>query len=118
MIRLRPPHRRLYRRRASRVRRHAINFFGDLDYKLSHTALSTDNTFQASTLDIFASQTEGKFTFVGEIVIEAFGSNEFGVDVDRLEVTYKARPWLRFRAGRIRSAFVTTAMPTRTASSS
>ena len=33
-----------------------INFFGDLDYKLSHTPLSTDNTFQASTLDIFASR--------------------------------------------------------------
>jgi hypothetical protein len=82
-----------------------INFFGDLDYKLSHTALSTDNTFQASTLDIFASQTEGKFTFVGEIVMEAFGSNDFTVDVDRLEVAYQARPWLRLRAGRIRSAF-------------
>jgi hypothetical protein len=82
----------------------AINFFGDVGYYYDK-ADTTTNSFQASTLDIFASQTEGKFSFVGEVIVEAFGTNDFAIDVDRLEVAYKPRPWLRFRAGRIRSAF-------------
>lgn len=82
----------------------AINFFGDTNYYVDKGDTTT-NSFQASTLDIFASQTEGKFSFVGEVIVEAFGSNDFSVDVDRLEVAYAPRPWLRFRAGRIRSAF-------------
>ncbi len=82
----------------------AINFFGDTDYFVSKGDTTT-NSFQASTLDIFASQTEGKFSFVGEVIVEAFGSNDFSIDVDRLEVAYAPRPWLHFHAGRIRSAF-------------
>jgi hypothetical protein len=82
----------------------AINFFGDTNYYVDKGDTTT-NSFQASSLDIFASQTEGKFSFVGEVIVEALGSNDFSIDVDRLEVSYKPRPWLRFRAGRIRSAF-------------
>ncbi len=86
-----------------------INFFGDFDYRFAHDDKTggdvTDNTFQASSLDIFATQTEGKFTFFGEILVEAFGENAFSVDVDRLEILYQATPWLRLRGGRIRSAF-------------
>jgi hypothetical protein len=81
-----------------------INFFGDINYSASNEGTTT-NTFQASSLDVFASQTEGKFTFIGEMIVEAFGTNDFGIDVDRLEVSYKPTPWLRLRAGRIRSAF-------------
>ena len=81
-----------------------LNFFGDIDYVVEHAA-ETSNTFQAATLDVFASQTEGKFSFIGEMIIEAVGSNQFGIDVDRLEVAYKPTSWLRFRAGRLRSAF-------------
>jgi len=81
-----------------------INFFGDVDYEFQSQEKTT-NTFQASNLDIFANETEGKFSFIGEMIVEAFQSNEFGIDVDRLEVEYKATPWLRLRAGRIRAAF-------------
>ena len=81
-----------------------INFFGDLDYSVAKAEV-TSNSFQASTLDIFAMQTEGKFTFIGELVAEAFGQNTFDIDVDRLEVAYKATPWLHVRAGRIRTSF-------------
>lgn len=81
-----------------------INFFGDINYDLE-TREQTTNSFRASNLDIFANETEGKFSFIGEMIVEAGQSNEFGIDVDRLEVEYKAAPWLRLRAGRIRSAF-------------
>jgi hypothetical protein len=81
-----------------------INFFGDVNYYVDKGDTTT-NSFQAATLDIFASQTEGKFSFIGEVIVEALGSNDFSIDVDRLEVAYAPRPWLRFRAGRIRSAF-------------
>ena len=80
-----------------------LNFFGDINYVVAHEE-TTSNTFQAAELDIFASQTEGKFSFIGEIIVEALGENEFSSDIDRLEVSYKPTPWLRFRAGRIRSA--------------
>jgi len=82
----------------------AINFFGDTNYYVDKAEVTT-NSFQASSLDVFASQTEGKFSFVGELIAEAFGSNDFAIDVDRLEVAYAPRSWLRLRAGRIRSAF-------------
>jgi len=83
-----------------------LNFFGDIGYIIEHEPGSaTSNTFQAATLDVFASQTEGKFSFVGEMLIEALGENAFSQDIDRLEVSYQAAPWLRFRVGRLRSAF-------------
>jgi hypothetical protein len=86
-----------------------LNFFGDINYAVQHAAVenesSTSNTFQAATLDVFATQTEGKFSFIGEMIVEALGTNEFSVDIDRLEVAYKPTPWLRIRAGRMRSAF-------------
>jgi hypothetical protein len=81
-----------------------LNFFGDIDYHVEHEADATTNTFQAATLDVFATQTEGKFSFVGELIAEALGTNSFEIDVDRLEVAYKPTPWLRLRAGRMRSA--------------
>src|SRR2546423_12005752 len=79
-----------------------LNFFGDVNYVVEHEP-STSNTFQAATLDVFATQTEGKFSFIGEMIVEAHGGNEFSIDVDRLEIAYKPTPWLRFRAGRLRS---------------
>jgi hypothetical protein len=82
----------------------AINFFGDVDYYVDHDG-RTSNSFQAPDLDIFAMQTDGKFAFVGEVIVEAFGKNGFDIDADRLEVDYKPLAWLHFRAGRIRSAF-------------
>jgi hypothetical protein len=81
-----------------------LNFFGDINYAVQHDTAVTSNTFQAAELDIFASQTEGKFSFIGEIIVEALGENEFSSDIDRLEVSYRPTPWLRIRAGRIRSA--------------
>jgi hypothetical protein len=82
-----------------------LNFFGDINYSVVREEGETTNSFQAATLDVFATQTEGKFSFIGEMIVEALGSNEFEVDIDRLEVSYKPRAWLRFRAGRLRSAF-------------
>jgi hypothetical protein len=81
-----------------------LNFFGDVNYEVEH-AEETSNTFKAATLDLFANQTEGKFSFIGEMIIEAFGSNNFNQDIDRLEVMYRPTEWLRLRAGRLRSAF-------------
>src|ERR1044071_3555295 len=82
-----------------------LNFFGDINYAVEHEAENqTTNSFQAATLDVFATQTEGKFSFVGEMIAEAVGTNSFEIDVDRLEVAYKPKSWLRFRAGRMRSA--------------
>jgi len=80
-----------------------INFFGDVDYDVEKSD-TTSNAFRASSLDIFAMQTEKKFTFVGEIIAEAFGSNDFTIDVDRLEVGYKPTASLHFSVGRIRTA--------------
>lgn len=82
-----------------------INFFGDVAYHVSRYGEESTNSFQAATLDIFAMQKEGKFGFMGEIVGEAFGHNEFEIDIDRLEASYEPRPWLRIRAGRLRTAW-------------
>jgi hypothetical protein len=83
-----------------------LNFFGDVDYAVERAADAdaTTNSFQAATLDVFATQTEGKFSFIGELIARALGENSFEIDVDRLEVAYKPTPWLRLRAGRMRSS--------------
>lgn len=81
-----------------------LNFFGDINYNVDHEPDATTNSFQAATLDVFATQTEGKFAFVGEMIAEAVGTNSFELDVDRLEVAYRPTSWLRLRAGRMRSA--------------
>jgi len=80
-----------------------INFFGDLDYHVVKQD-TTNNSFQASSLDIYAMDTERNFTFIGELIAQTLGGNDFGVDADRLEVGYKAAPWLHLSAGRIRTS--------------
>src|ERR1041384_4289667 len=77
----------------------------DINYAVEHEAEDQRTSkFQAATLDVFATQTEGNFSLVGEMIAEAVGTNSFEIDVDRLEVAYKPKSWLRFRAGRMRSA--------------
>jgi hypothetical protein len=83
----------------------SINFFGDVAYNVARHGEDSSNSFQAATLDIFAMQKEGKFGFMGEIVGQAFGTNDFSIDIDRLEASYEPRPWLRIRAGRLRTAW-------------
>jgi hypothetical protein len=80
-----------------------INFFGDLDYHVVKQD-TTNNSFQASSLDIYAMETERNFTFIGELIAQTLAGNDFGVDADRLEVGYKATPWLHVSAGRIRTS--------------
>lgn len=83
----------------------SINFMGHTELALDHTPGDWDDSFRAPMLDVFATQTEAKFAFTGEFVMEAFGENTFEIDVDRLEVAYQATPWLRLRMGRMRTAF-------------
>jgi hypothetical protein len=90
----------------------ALSFFGDTGYFVAHQANNTDehssgdwnDAFDASEFDVFITETVGKLGFAAELVFESDNRGAFGVDADRLEVTYRYNDLLHVRAGRIRSA--------------
>jgi hypothetical protein len=98
-----------------------LNVFGDVDYAVIHQAASptaawfhaptglsggTTNAFSAPMVDLFATDTVGKVAFLTELVAEVNpATNEFAFDIERVEVNYRVRPWLRLHGGRFHTAF-------------
>jgi hypothetical protein len=86
----------------------ALNLYGDLDgvVKTTGTRSGTQDWFSAAKLDLFATTTAGRWLFLAETMFEAEaeGGNSFGLDVERIEVGYLHRDWLRVLVGRFHSA--------------
>lgn len=62
-------------------------------------------TFQLGELDLFlTSRLSKKVTFLGEVVYGADASNSWGLDVERLEIGYKASRYFEVSGGRFHSA--------------
>ncbi|HEY6039320.1 MAG TPA: hypothetical protein VIV58_33790 [Kofleriaceae bacterium] len=83
-----------------------ISVYGDTDavLKTDGTHAGTQDGFAAAKLDFFTTSTVGRWTFLGETLFEAGTDNEYGVDVERVEVGYLYREWLRVFAGRYHTA--------------
>lgn len=82
----------------------SFNVYGDVDYHVEHAGRTT-HSFAAPRLDLFPSGSNGRFSFLGEIVFEAGKDNNFAVDVERIEAAWSFADWLRVRAGRFHTAF-------------
>ena len=90
----------------------SLNVFGDIDYQATKdggnppTAVpaSTTNAFSAPRVELFLTATQGKLAFLTETMFEVGEANEFGVDIERIEVGYLFSDMFRFRIGRFHTA--------------
>jgi hypothetical protein len=59
------------------------------------------NTFQSGEFDLFmTSKLSDRISFIGEIVIGSDPTNEWGIDIERLQLTYKASRYFEISGGR------------------
>jgi hypothetical protein len=62
-------------------------------------------TFQAGELDLFiTSKLSRHLNFVGEVVFGPDTTNEFGVDIERYQLTYRANPYFSASGGRFHTS--------------
>jgi hypothetical protein len=90
----------------------SINVFGDIDYQATRDGgnpatgvpAGTTNAFSAPRLELFLTSTQGKLAFLAETMFEVGDGNEFGIDMERIEVGYLFSDQFRLRAGRFHTA--------------
>lgn len=84
----------------------SLSLYGDVDGGIATTGTRSGTTdgFSAAKLEFFTTASAGNWSFLAETLFEAGDDNEFGVDVERLQITYLYREWLRLAAGRFHTA--------------
>ena len=84
----------------------AVSMYGDVDgvLKTTGTRAGTEDGFSAAKLDLFATTTVDRWLFLAETMFEAGDENSFALDVERVEIGYLYRNWLRVLVGRFHSA--------------
>jgi len=84
----------------------AISIYGDIDgvLKTTGTRAETSDGFSAAKLDLFTTTTVDRWLFLAEAMFEAGDENSFAIDVERVEIGYLYRNWLRVLVGRFHSA--------------
>jgi hypothetical protein len=84
-----------------------IALYGDSDgvVKTTGSRAGTQDSFSAAKLDLFITHAVDRWTFLAETMFEASAdTNEYGVDVERVEVGYLFRDWARVFVGRFHTA--------------
>src|ERR1043165_7950585 len=84
----------------------SISLYGDVDGGIATTGKreGTTDGFSAAKLELFTTAHSGNWAFLAETLFEAGDDNEFGVDVERLQINYLYRDWLRVAIGRFHTA--------------
>jgi hypothetical protein len=83
----------------------SINVYGDINYLVDHTTnVPTTNSFSAPRVELFLQEQQGRLAFLAETMFEVGDANEFGVDVERIEVAYLFSDFFRLRFGRFHTA--------------
>src|SRR5262245_25445601 len=83
-----------------------LNLYGNINYSVEKAGdAPVTNSFSVPTFDVFMSAEFDRLTFSSETVFDFDGdTNEITVDVDRLQLSYLFRSWLRITAGRFHNA--------------
>lgn len=83
-----------------------INIYGDIGYEVDHTTnpVLNTNSFSAPRLELFLQEQQGRLAFLAETMFEVGATNEFGIDMERIEVAYLFSDYLRLRFGRFHTA--------------
>jgi hypothetical protein len=84
----------------------SLSLYGDVDGGLQTTGtrVGTTDGFSAAKLEFFTAASAGNWSFLAETLFEAGDENEFGIDVERIQVNYLYREWLRLAVGRFHTA--------------
>lgn len=84
----------------------SLGLYGDVDAGLTTdgTRAGTADGFSAARLEFFTTASAGSWSFLAEVLFETGEDNEFRADVERLQVNYLYRDWLRLAAGRFHTA--------------
>ena len=90
----------------------SFSVFGDVDYQAtkdngyaaSNIPAGTTNSFSAPRLELFLTSTQGKLSFLAETMFEVGDANEFGIDMERIEIGYLFSDKFRLRVGRFHTA--------------
>ena len=89
----------------------ALNVFGDIDYQATRDASDpatgaprTSNAFSSPRVELFLTSTQGKLAFLAETMFEVGEGNQFGIDMERIEVGYLFSDLFRLRVGRFHTA--------------
>jgi hypothetical protein len=84
----------------------AINVYGDIGYEVRRTTNpdQTLNSFSAPRLELFLQEQQGRLAFLAETMFEVGDANEFGIDMERIEVSYLFSDYFRLRFGRFHTA--------------
>src|SRR2546421_6768102 len=80
-----------------------LNVYGDIDYQVEKAATVT-NSFMAPRLELFPTVSQERLSFLAEVLFEVGDGNEFGVDVERIELAYLFSDYFRLRVGRFHTA--------------
>jgi hypothetical protein len=96
----------------------SVGAYGSVDYRATRVvvpggAATIGNGFSIPTLDIFLRGSAGNWSFLSEVLFDIDGGNEIGVDLDRMQVSYEAAPWLKITVGRFHTSlgYYNTAYP-------
>lgn len=90
-----------------------LKVYGDANFGVSTAqmanpqfgAATVHNSFAAAALDLFPTYSRDRLTFLAELMFEGGPSNDLGIDLERLQVSYLFAEWLRVRVGRAHTAF-------------
>ena len=89
----------------------SVSVFGDADYQATHdnggymaNPAGTTNSFSSPRLELFLTSTQGKLAFLAETMFEVGDGNEFGIDMERIEIGYLFSDKFRLRVGRFHTA--------------
>jgi hypothetical protein len=84
----------------------SLSLYGDVDGGLvtDGTRKGTSDGFSSAKLEFFTAAGAGNWSFLAETLFEASEENEFGIDVERIQVNYLYREWLRVAIGRFHTA--------------
>jgi len=88
----------------------SVSVFGDVDYQAMKdngsptSPAGTTNAFSAPRLELFLTSTQGKLAFLAETMFEVGDFNEFGIDMERIEIGYLFSDKFRLRVGRFHTA--------------
>ena len=92
-----------------------LNLYGNVNYAVEKEGdAPTTNTFSVPNFDLFFSSELDKLTFSAEVLFDFDGdTNEITVDLDRVQLSYAFRSWLRMTVGRFHNAigYYNTAYP-------
>ena len=59
------------------------------------------NTFQIGELDLFlSSKLSSRVSFLSELIFGSDATNQWGIDVERMQITYKVNPYFQVSGGR------------------